>query len=404
MPRATSPLPFLVRPVPEPRARPHRDRIWDLSPNLHCSVVGTCLTFGEIRQLFVKLDEPDARSASDHALHGRAVLAAGRRDLAGKLLNKALDSKHAPHLKRYAQAKSANEVLALWRSDFERGDIPGAYWAALTHPAADRTVVRTVFEEVHMLSHRVGRSNRADLARLSELETALDAGAEKAARQEERLRRAADEKTALVRRLEELESDRRAPAAVPAAVDAGVREDAVQTAAAERARNAALSAKLVELGRSLEAGQKAAAALERRNAELAAEVAALERALAALSEPATAEPALETLSGLTLLYVGGRPRLVDHVRQWAARHGALVLDHDGGIEQATSLLAGLVARANAAFVPVDCVSHLAMAQVKRLCRDADKPFVPLRSASVGTFIAAAAALADGIGGAAERRA
>ena len=48
-----------------------------------------------------------------------------------------------------------------------------------------------------MLSHRVGRSNRADLARLSELETALDAGAEKAARQEERLRRAADEKTAL---------------------------------------------------------------------------------------------------------------------------------------------------------------------------------------------------------------
>ena len=137
MPRATSPLPFLVRPVPEPRARPHRDRIWDLSPNLHCSVVGTCLTFGEIRQLFVKLDEPDARSASDHALHGRAVLAAGRRDLAGKLLNKALDSKHAPHLKRYAQAKSANEVLALWRSDFERGDIPGAYSGG-AHPSGRR--------------------------------------------------------------------------------------------------------------------------------------------------------------------------------------------------------------------------------------------------------------------------
>src|SRR3954470_23797837 len=85
----TVPLPFAAQRQPTlPVKRRQRDRIWDLSPNLHCSIVGTCLTFCEIRQLFVKLGEADARSTSDHALHARAVLAAGRQDLAGKLLNK----------------------------------------------------------------------------------------------------------------------------------------------------------------------------------------------------------------------------------------------------------------------------------------------------------------------------
>jgi hypothetical protein len=37
---------------------------------------------------------------------------------------------------------------------------------------------------------------------------------------------------------------------------------------------------------------------------------------------------------------------------------------------------------------VDCVSHRAMERVKRFCREADKPFVVLRSAGVSSFLAA----------------
>ncbi len=49
-------------------------------------------------------------------------------------------------------------------------------------------------------------------------------------------------------------------------------------------------------------------------------------------------------------------------------------------------------RADAAYFPVDCVSHLAAGQVKRLCRDAGKPFYPLRTASVASFISALSSL------------
>ena len=46
----------------------------------------------------------------------------------------------------------------------------------------------------------------------------------------------------------------------------------------------------------------------------------------------------------------------------------------------------------------DCVSHAAAGQVKKLSRDAAKPFVPLRSASLSGFVVA---VADQLTGATE---
>ena len=57
-----------------------RDRLWELSSNLHCSIIGTCLSTADLRSVLAKLGEPAARTASDHDLHGRAVSRAGRRE------------------------------------------------------------------------------------------------------------------------------------------------------------------------------------------------------------------------------------------------------------------------------------------------------------------------------------
>jgi hypothetical protein len=47
-----------------------------------------------------------------------------------------------------------------------------------------------------------------------------------------------------------------------------------------------------------------------------------------------------------------------------------------------------VSRADAIFFPVDCISHDTVAVVKRLCRQTGKPYLPLRSTSLTSFIAA----------------
>jgi hypothetical protein len=90
---------------------------------------------------------------------------------------------------------------------------------------------------------------------------------------------------------------------------------------------------------------------------------------------------------LTLLYVGGRPAQIGHLRALAERFGAALLHHDGGVEERSGLLPGLVSRADTVLFPVDCISHAAMLAIKRLCRQIGKPLVPLRSAGLAPFCA-----------------
>ena len=94
---------------------------------------------------------------------------AGQKNEGAKFLQKALDRRHSAALSRYSRAKDATTLLAQWQESLKQGDIPGAYWAALTHPAATDELVKRVFGDVHMLSHLVGAANRADIRRLREL-------------------------------------------------------------------------------------------------------------------------------------------------------------------------------------------------------------------------------------------
>ncbi|MEI5617265.1 DUF2325 domain-containing protein, partial [Streptomyces brasiliscabiei] len=64
------------------------------------------------------------------------------------------------------------------------------------------------------------------------------------------------------------------------------------------------------------------------------------------------------------------------------------LHHDGGVEDSMGLLGSLVSRATVALFAVDCVSHDAALQVKRLCRQGSKPYVPMRSLSLAATVGA----------------
>ena len=83
-----------------PKISAHRLRTWDIASTFHCSIIGTCLTAGELRQVLIRTGQDDVRTATDHTLHGRGVWLAGQRDQAAKLLNKALDKRHESSIKR----------------------------------------------------------------------------------------------------------------------------------------------------------------------------------------------------------------------------------------------------------------------------------------------------------------
>jgi len=392
-------------PGPTLGARPssRRAKLWELTAMLHCSIVGTCLPTGELRSLLRRADPALHAGATDHDVHSIAVGAAGRNDELAKQIQKALERRHRLAIERFGRARSSEELRALWDEAMRSGDIPGAYWAVLTHPFATDAVVRHAFGDLHMLSHRVGAANRADLQKLHWLEHEKAALEDKLARQQARLREAIVSRDARVADLSaalgaRVDRDRAEPTgggrnATEVAALESVVANLRKLLDLEMRRRERAEKRVQELSARRAAELETRASIERELALLRDEAASAERAFGTLAEEERSEAAGDwSLGGLSILYVGGRPHQVARLRTVIERAGGRFAHHDGGIEHADDLLPGLVSRADVAVFPVDCVSHSAARSVKRMCRQAGKRFVPLRSAGIAPLLHAVRAV------------
>lgn len=410
-----------------------------------CPIVGTCLTVGELRRICRKFADAVPETASDYEAHvflvGQAKIPASP---AVKYLQKYLDRKYRRELRTFFKTGDESELRRLWRERAEAGDVPGPFWALVSHPAASDALLRDVYGEVHMLSHRVGAANRADLAKLTRLEDRL---AELAAALEEGkavLRQAvAVWKTRCRQAMEELAAERtKRQAAERERISLREAIENSAVAAVRRDRDV-LRDQLLERTERLAATEAEAARqavlLERLHGELGqtrreladrdSEVAALEASLfSALGEAAAAHaahaehhrdeavdpddhpggecpadcavnpgacpcrtalarglPAHSAISGKRVLYVGGRASLVAHYKVLAEKFGCQLLHHDGGREQSAHRLWELLGCADAVVCPVDCVSHEACTLVKQACKGCLKPLILARSSGLSSL-------------------
>lgn len=368
-----------------------RTKIWEFHTNLHCSIIGTCLSTGELRHVLKKLGVASADS-TDHELHTAAVSLAGSHDKAAKLLHKALDERHRLPINQFARATTEDAVRVLWQEAVRRGEIPGAYWATLTHPATTQVLIRDAFGEVHMLSHLVGAANRADIRRLCRLETENAELRARLDRQQLAFRDAVVTRDARIRELNDALAQRVASEPAPSREGDVLRQliaDLERRLAAETRRGSLLNDKLAAATAALAQERAARARAECDAGALQCELDSIaDRFAPDDSGNPSANPPELWLNGLTVLYVGGRPNQVAHLRAAAEQAGAMLLHHDGGIENHLHLLGGLTSQADIVVFPVDCISHHAAHMVKHLCRQAGKHFLPLRSASTTSLLAA----------------
>jgi hypothetical protein len=373
------------------RAR-QRTRLAELDAHLHCSIIGTCLSTHELRKLVPKYTALDAQRASDLDIHHAAVELAIEGGAGGKALQKALDARYAVAVRRFAAAREADAVFALWKEALANGDIPPAYWALMTHPATTMEVRQSAFGELHMLSHLVGAANRADLRRLVALEAENAELRAKVERQQVRLHEMSRERDAARTALEaQTAAQRDAPRITPqdaqlaelqealAARDARLalhtsrREAAEQRAIADAAAHQTLRAQLDEAHALIDA--------------LRAEVHAMEQATQA-NDDAQARRTLpqDALKGRRIVYVGGRPGSNHALARWVESAGGELTVHDGGVEDRKGLLAASLAGADLAVFPVDCIDHDSMNMLKRVCERHQVTYHPLRTASLASFV------------------
>jgi hypothetical protein len=381
-----------------PPASRRRTAIWDMHHSMHCSIIGTCLSTSEIRRLLIKLGVHGAEGASDHDLHKQGVTLAGQAQGGGKFIQKALDRRHEAAIKQFAKAQDEGALRQLWDDAVRRGDIPGAYWAVLSHPAATDAIMRKTFGDVHMLSHMVGAANRADIRRLCQLEQENAALSAKLELQQHQLRDGFVERDNKIRRLNEALS--RALARAPACAEHA--DDDVRAAEAalvdlDRRLSREVTRRERLEGR-LEAATGAASQAERARQEAESECERLRRELSAVEAQITGwlgeeqSPLAPQLGGAQVLYVGGRAHQVPQLKAMVERAGGKFLHHDAGIEHSMTLLPGLISRADCAVFPIDCISHEAMGILKRQCRQLAKPFVPLRTSSLASLLSGLATL------------
>lgn len=380
------------------RVQPRRASLNDLDTQIHCSVIGTCIGTATLRKLVARHTDLDRERASDLEVHHEAVKLAVEGGAGAKALHKLLDEIHAAGVKRFDAAPSAEALLALWAESLDRGDIPGAYWALMTHPLATAELRRRAFGDVHMLSHLVGAANRADIRRLVTLErdrAALQAQAEQL---QARLQDAHAARENDARRLGQTVAELRAEIERRDAIPGGAENLALREALQEKDRRIALhAARRDEAERELQSLrlelEDAACGLERSQLTVGFQREEIQTLEAALSPPHPAaddEPGVlrRSLAGRRVLYVGGRPSSTPSIRRLVEQAGGEWLHHDGGVEDRKGLLAAALPRADWVLFPVDCIDHDSAQVLKRLCVRHGLPYQPLRSASVASFVAA----------------
>lgn len=423
LPRSSSPfslftagddaVPASPLPVAAATASRRRRKIWALDAKHHCPVVGTCLSIDELKKFLSRfLGSIDTRN--EYEMHVAAVNRVSERSPFSEAINRHLDRKYRLHSLAFEKAHTDDEVMALWREYRLRGEVAGALWATVTHPAIGLDSEQRVFSDIHMLSHQCGAGLAADSRRLSRLEKEnadLNARLEalkireaiREAQLRERSQMLAEEQNSLLASRDEISRLRQRLGAFESGA---VMVDLTQKMISLQQANDALVTQAQRargLENSLKEARLESGALARERDLLSIERNALQQMLDAADTEAGGDEGCDKQcsscelfgSHQCVLYVGGRLSLLSQYRTLAKRLGVRLIHHDGGIEESISRLPDMIDSADAVLCPTDCVSHSAYYQVKRQCKRKSKPCLLFKGAGVSGFAIALARLSSG---------
>jgi hypothetical protein len=362
-----------------------RHRIWELTGGWQCSIVGTCLTLQDLISLAKKLGVvvPGGFS-TEYQLHGFFAHECQNEGKIAKRIQKLLDKRHSSVIKKIRPFKNTVELEDFWNSSLEMGNIPSPYWALLTHPKCNENLSEKMFADVHMLSHLVGASNRADISRLQDQETELTRLERKIDQQRKKFTTKIYSKEFKIQELKKkllLNSQKIKPKDTNnMSENLNCEYNKIPPLQNEISR---LVAELEKTWVTVREQKDQITKLNELVDTISNENDLLESTLIG---PKFCEPDNRfDLNGYNFLYVGGRQHVIPRLRSLVENYNGKLIHHDGGVESSLDELASAIVKADAIYFPVGCVSHKAMYKIKRLCGQYAKPYFPLRSTGIATF-------------------
>jgi hypothetical protein len=380
--------------APRPQSS-RRRKLWEVAHKFHCPIIGTCFDVTELRALMKKVMH-FTHDTTDFVLHTTAVGACESRGQLSELLQKQLEKRFHQTIRRFAAAKDTAALQALWQEAASSGsEIPTALWATWSHPACDSVLEHAVYADIHMIQHQIGTGTRADLRTLKALKDEnreLRQQLDKVRHENELLRNEKSSETqTLGQRIIDLRAELAGRDACIASLtgqldllrsslpDLKDRQSLARRASDAEARCTALSAQaknqemeILHLRRHLHHAE------ESINQIIAQDKPEDD------SQVNTASTA-ETLSGKSVLCVGGRASAIDGYRQLVEQSGGRFLHHDGGLEESLHRIDGVLAAADLVICQAGCISHNAYWRVKEQCKRTGKPCLFVRNAGISSF-------------------
>ncbi len=388
-----------------PARNGRRRKLWEIRPDMHCSILGTCLEHSELMKIAHQSGQVPDRDVTEYQVHSHFVQQAEEPGRPSRLMHKKLDQKYSTAIRTFGVAKNEEDLKRLWSESLEKGDVPGPFWALMSHPCLTSSLLIQAFGEVHMLSHLNGATNHAKSKSLQNVQNALAKTKRKLILQSERRQSMINAHAKKVGELEQklriAERNSQSNEAMGKRLREFERGDLYNTLRHENARLRA------ELDRAEQVRDDCTNRLDGLNQELTAlrldyakaleQIGVLNRQSArhdengdrSVNNPGASE-ALEhehlDLFGQSVAYVGGRPATISNFRGLVENCNGSLIHHDGGIQDNMKSLAGVLNRADIVLCPVECVSHGACNKAKSYCKRTAKPFVPLRTTGVSSLL------------------
>jgi len=363
-----------------------RQQIWELSAGWQCSIIGTCLPLSDLNILAKKLKINISQdSFQEYQLHGFFAHETQKQSKVSKMVQKTLDRRHQLAIKK-TRKLSVSELSDYWKLALASGDIPGPYWALLTHPKVYEDLSEQMFADVHMLSHLVGASNRADIKQLKRLDAELAAVNEKFKHRRKLFLKKLIRKNHEIRNLRNIYSELISKTEFKKRIsfpnkDYKSNQDLTQLESKIDKLNTELKvAKTITKKQEIELVR-----INNLNEAMAQELLFNERRIQLSNRRSNLVRKID-LQGSFILYVGGRKNIINKLRSYVENNNGTFVHHDGGLESSMKELGPQVIQADRIYFPVDCISHSAMHVVKRTCNQkAHSSYTPLRSSSMSAF-------------------
>jgi len=360
-----------------------RRRVWELSQTSHCPLVGVALPLGALRKLVERVTGGQLLH-DDYDIHVGTVSECAQRNGLSEAIQKELERRYAGDIARFRAAKSSEEVGALWDKAVAAGNVPGAFWAGLTHARCNAALEQRMCRDIHMVQHQAGACVRADMDKYNALVADNARLMRELMRAQSRCQSLQQEKTEMAERHEQQ---------LMAARAAGIAKDT--DIFQLRHALARLQAEVPELDERKRLANRLAQ-MEEREAGLKAQLAAL-KAARPVEPPAPAPGVIEEavpapveipvmLVNRSVLCVGGRSGSVPVYRNVVERVGAQFAHHDGGLEDSAGQLDASLAAADLVICQTGCISHHAYWRVKDHCKRTGKRCIFIDNPSVSSLV------------------